>query len=303
MAGKYYVIFRGEIAPDFIKDEVKKELAELLEEDSDTIDDLFSGRIHVLKSDHNLEQCQGLQDIFLTAGAVCHIRDSDGHNVEKLVRATSSQHSSHEEIAAANSLPILNQISVKCLPPLKHARDKLSERYEVLHYHTKELYREGSESISTDWETGGWSHLVKNRFFLFISTGVFVLFFALAFTLSFEKKTMPINDHNLTTIIKHIEFIEKAFTIDELRNMSENPKEFLDYLLADPIKKMGYNFNATIEDIAERFLSNDLKAKELKMINNYLEISVLERDKLLTYGFIDDELKELLDKVAKKTSQ
>ena len=292
----YYVIFRGEVAEGFEVDEVKKNLASILEEDDEAIEDLFSGRTLVIKRDPSLSQCQKLRDVFLAIGAVCHIRDSEGQ-AEHDISDDHPQDSGLDEVPQPTPAETAGPGITEKLSTLSQQSKEKFKRYW---YIISEYWKEAVESIKTDFEAGGIKNLSKNKYFI-SAVGIFLfLVLSLSVGLLGEKKAMPINEKNFTVIVNHIDFIEKAFTIEELRTMTEDPRDFLDYLLADPIKKMGYQFDATIENIADSFLHDEFTSGELQKVKTYLEITAHERAKLLEHGFISERLKMKLEAVSKK---
>ncbi len=295
----YYVIFRGEVAEGFEIDEVKENIASILEEDEEAMEDLFSGRTLVIKRDPSLAQCQKLRDVFLAIGAVCYIRDSEGQTESEIAEngnEDSPDNSSEDSSTAGEPLNLQEKITTN----LRESKALLKEKTESYFYIVSELWTEASTSIKSDAEIGGIKLLIKNKFFLSLLATSLALIIAIALVLSSERKAMPISKENFTAIVDHIEFIEKAFTIEELRSMTQDPKEFLDYLLADPIKKMGYEFDASIEDIADRYLEDDFTNGELQKVKTYLEITAHERNKLKEHGFISENIKMKLDAVSIK---
>ncbi len=295
----YYVIFRGEIAEGFEVDEVKENIASILEEDEEAMEDLFSGRTLVIKRDPSLTQCQKLRDVFLAIGAVCYIRDSEGQTESEIAEngnGASTGAVEEDSLSQENSAGSAQNISAKLIS----SKDQLKEKLESYRYKISEFWSEVSGSVKSDAEVGGVKLLAKNKYFLSTLGASILLALVLVFSLIGERKAMPISEQNFSTIIEHIEFIEKAFTIDELRSMTKDPRDFLDYLLADPIKKMGYEFDASIEDIADTFLQGDFTNGELQKVKTYLEITAHERDKLMEHGFITEGLRIKLEAVSKE---
>lgn len=295
----YYVIFRGEVAEGFEVDEVKENIAEILEEDEEAIEDFFSGRTLVIKRDPSLSQCQKLRDVFLAIGAVCYIRDSEGQTESEIAENGNVSDTEGSETDISLQSGGLNT-SQKITAKLLASKVRFLEKYESYHYKVSELWSEASDSVKSDAEVGGIKLLAKNKYFLSSIAASILLILVMIFSLTSEKKAMPINEENFSTLINHIEFIEKAFTIEELRTMTNDPRDFLDYLLADPIKKMGYEFDASIADIAESFLEDDFTNGELQKVSTYLEITAHERDKLLEHGLISERIKTKLEAVAMK---
>lgn len=111
---------------------------------------------------------------------------------------------------------------------------------------------------------------------------------------------MPVTEKNFTLLLNHVEFIKKAFTPEELERMRNNPDDFFDYMLVDPIEKMGYQFGASIDEIATLFLSNKFASEKLTLASSYLEILARDRNSLYTSGFISEGLKDKLEMVSNK---
>jgi hypothetical protein len=109
---------------------------------------------------------------------------------------------------------------------------------------------------------------------------------------------MPATEANFDNILSHIEFIESAFTNEELESMTKNRSDFLDYVLVDPIRKMGYEFEPSIEKICNDFLDGDFSAREQEKVKIYLKITSHERAELQKHGIISDSMKDKLDEVA-----
>lgn len=308
MSDNYYVIFRGEIAEGYDANAVRQSVGDLMDEDDDTIEDLFSGRTHILKRDPDLSQCETLAEIFFSMGAVCHIRDSQGKDVQGASDHREDIPNTSEKVEEATELEVIDpviqeklneRLAKKISFVLANSRQGLAGSRERI----SSALGEVSESIKSDMEIGGMGMLMRNRFFLVLCGTALIVMLILIGLTKFDKKAMPLTEENFTIIVDHIDFIERAFTIEELEAMTKNPGDFLDYLLVDPIKKMGYEFDASIEEMADVFIASRLSPDHLQKLKNYLEITAHERNKLHELGFISETSREKLNQVAARLSQ
>lgn len=83
---KYRVIFKGDIAKGRNLDDVKKDLASILNADTTKIEKLFSGKHIVIKRDADREICERLKNAFKRSGAICYIQKQESpviDNVQK----------------------------------------------------------------------------------------------------------------------------------------------------------------------------------------------------------------------------
>ncbi len=303
MSDCYNVVFNGGVAEGHEKNEVKKRLASILKEDSATIDKIFSGKPLIIKRDADLATCEKIQKVFLSAGAICSIKKSENQTASQPDTKAESSSQTIENDSA--SQPINKKIQ------LSELKDNLTKKLSDIPGSTKQiisntskkyssLKSEASSSIENDIETGGVKILLKNRYFLTLVASSLVLLTLIIFVFTYENNPMPLTDTNLNHLADHIDFVEQAFTTEELETRSKNKKDYLDYLLVKPINKMGYDFNDTIVDLSKEYLDDDFSKANLAKIKTYLMLLTKERDKLYELDFISGSGKKKLDKVSKK---
>ena len=299
MSKQYSVIFSGDVVTGSDIEEVKSKLANLLQEDPQNVDKLFSGQTFVIKRNTDLPTCEKIRRAFIAAGAVCHIQEpkknadgtheNDDGTLEVLDSDGSSAHAGKKKIQRDwKSLLIwLKELLTSSKRGLRGAPAKIVN-----------LWKEGSQSIQSDLEMEGVQSLIGNKF-VTVPIGVFSLLLVLLLVgLTYEKEAMPVTEANFDKILNHIEFIESAFTNEELDSMTRNRSDFLDYVLVDPIRKMGYEFEPSIEKICDDFLDGDFNAKEQEKVKVFLKITTHEREELLKHGIISESVKKKLEKVA-----
>jgi len=303
MDESYRVVFNGEIAPGIQAEDLRKQLSTILTEDSTIIDKLVSGETVLIKEDENLETCQQLQKAFLAIGIFCDIESSSEDPAEQTEESEYLTVTSGSDKHAFQQQPENQPPKISIKEKLGNLRKSFTEKFASTLYKAKFAWSEGTESLKSDMEIGGMMMVVKNKFFLVLTSASLCMVILLVVVVSSDNKVMPLTDKNLTTLLKHIEFIEQAFTLEELENMTKNPNDFLDYLLVDPIKKMGYEFEPTIEFLAKDYLNGDLSEKHLKMVKAYLEITAHERSKLQSLGFISNSTRRNLDAINLKLQQ
>jgi type II secretory pathway pseudopilin PulG len=78
----YHVIFKGEIVEGSDIEAVKVKLANCLQKDISTIDNLFSGKKIIIKKNAGLQSCLKIKKTFLEAGAICQIIKRKNGNPE-----------------------------------------------------------------------------------------------------------------------------------------------------------------------------------------------------------------------------
>ena len=296
----YSVIFRGDVVTGSDLEEVKSKLAVLLKEDASNIDKLFSGQTYVIKRKGDLPTCEKIRRAFIGAGAVCHIQETDNaagadktgdDDTLKVLDSTgTSKHASHKKTRRdwKNSLVQLKETMLSGKKLLAMAQTK-----------SVALWRDGSESIQSDIEMGGAKSLLTNKFVTLPVGAIFFILVLLVAGFTYDNETMPVTEANLDKILNHIEFIESAFTNEELETMTRNRSDFLDYVLVDPIRKMGYEFEPSIEKICDDFLDGDFSTTEEEKVNVILKLTTHEREELLKHGIISESMKNKLEKVAK----
>lgn len=309
MSESFRVVFNGEIAEGFNQSDVQKKLSSILNEDELKVEKLFSGQSYIIKKNADRETCDKISQAFLLAGAVCTVMADDTPSSKPRTTSTDTitEENTDDSIFEADHPPspkrekinipgTVDTIRLKVSDIVAASQDTFSKAKEK----TETVWKEGTESVSSDHEIGGMAYVVKNKYFLAVSTVLVTFLLLLFFTVSYERKSMPLTIENISVLNSHITFIENAFTIPELKKMTQNPTDFMDYLLVDPISKMGYEFNASIQDIADDFLDGDFNQKELQKLKPYLQITVQEREKLAELGFISEPVKKSLDKIQKK---
>lgn len=307
MSNFYHIIFSGEVAEGFEISEVKEKLTVMLKEDSETIEKLFSGKRHIIKKDADQQKCKKIQDVLLKVGAVCYIEETEDASNQEITNPTEATEQTPAQSEMSDTTPLPGS-ETKKFDTIKEAiKTKLSQllastrsSLNIVQKKSAVLWAEGSESIKSDIEVGGIKSLVKNRYFL-SSLGIScALLILLIGAFSYQRDTMPLTEKNFNQVLAHVEFIKKAFTPDELDKMRENPDDFLDYLFVDPIKKMGYQFEASIDEITTSFLSNNLPSKKMALAGSYLEVLARDRDLLFKSGYISEGVKDKLEMVSNK---
>lgn len=302
MNNRYRILFCGDVVNGSNVSEVKKKLASLLQEDHENIEKLFSGQTFVIKKNVDLATCEKIQKSFFSVGAVCHIKNpfadtigKTGNSAEEPLQAVDS-YGSPVTVEEAKSQKNWKEFMARLITLPGNSKQSLRSSKEK----ASKLWDEATESMQSDMEIGGIKLLVKNKSFLKISISSILLISLFLFAVTYERKAMPLTSENFDIILAHIEFIENAFTMEELETMTKNRSDFLDYVLVDPIKKLGYEFEASIENISENFLDDDFEKEELNKVKVYLGIATHEREELLKNGIITKNIKKKLDAVAKK---
>ncbi len=302
MSNRYRLLFSGDIIDGGDVTEVKEKLALLLKQDIQKIEHLFSGKTFVIKKNIDLPTCKKIEQSFNSAGAICHIKypepmtenndQQDSIETLQVVEENNSGSSPEQSKFWEKFKDVFLRVAMLV--------DKFKQVMSGAQRSMCKLWGEASESIHSDLEVNGMKMLLKNRYFLTSLAVSTIILSLLIFAGSYERKSMPLSAENLDKLLNHIEFIEKAFTTEELENMTKNRKDFLDYVLVHPIKKMGYEFEASINEITDVYLKNNFTADQLKKVNMYLEIASHERHELLNSGIISDNTQKRLDAVSKK---
>lgn len=304
MNEQYSVIFSGDVVIGSAIEEVKSKLAELLKEDPHNVDKLFSGQTFVIKRNTDLPTCEKIRRAFIAAGAVCYIQEpeaqqstdneDDDETLEVLDTQGKTTHADKKK-AQGDWKSIVTSLKA-LLDNFRHVKLRILTKIV-------NLWKDGSESIRADMEMGGVKSLIGNKF-VTVPLGTFTfLFVLLTVGLTYNREVMPTTEENFDKIIKHIEFIESAFTSDELESMTKNRKDFLDYVLVNPIRKLGYEFEPSIEKICDEFLDGDFNARKQERVKIYLKITSHEREELHKHGIISDSMKKKLDEVVRALQQ
>lgn len=294
----YSVIFNGDVVSGSDIDEVKAKLAALLKEEPTNVEKLFSGQSYVIKQNGDLKTCEKIRRAFIGAGAVCHIQGpdiaTDKPGAEEDTLNVLSTDTPSERVPEKKPKREWKTIFNSILKSL------LSSKKWPGTFQTKmvSFWQDGSESVKLDVEMGGVQSLIGNKFVTisFSAISLFVVLLVVGFT--YESEAMPATEANFDKILNHIEFIESAFTNEELESMTRNRSDFLDYVLVDPIRKMGYDFEPSIKKICKDFLDGDFDGKKREKVNVILKITTHEREELFKHGIISESTKNKLDKVA-----
>lgn len=291
----YRVIFCGDVAHGYEVGEVKEKITSMLKEDAETIDKLFSGQTLIIKRDPDLTKCEKVRKMFLAVGAVCYIEDPETQISIDLDVITEN---SSQQKAASDSKPS-GKRSIK----LGDVKGKIASVKSVL-AGTKDKVQQtlvkASTSIKADMQAGGMKMLFKNKYFLAILAIVVAVLLVIIVCVTYQGKAMPLSEKNYNQLFDHVEFVEKAFIDVELENMKKNPADFWEYLLIEPIEKMGYEFEATINEISTQFLNDDFNPTEKRRAVTILKLVTPEREKLFESGVISGSLKKNLDKSSNK---
>jgi len=296
MSTKYNLIFSGKVKEGSQRALVQKKLALLLKKDEKTIAKLFTGTPKIIKKDADLTSCKKVQKIFSQVGVLCTIKESSGRQeTEQVNSAPPEDNQTTYENSGSNGLDgkltgkdngeTGKAVAVKRL--LADSRRKGTERLE-----------EARSSIQQDLETGNIAQLIKNRYFQYViglCVGLIVLLSTVFF---YDDNSMPLNRQNLQTLSDHIVFIEQSFTIQGLAERTGSKKEYLEYLLVKPVKKTGFSFTDTLDDLVDEFLDNDLSLDEVNLGKKYLLAAASERENLLQQGYIGKTLNKKLKSVS-----
>ncbi len=303
MSNRYRILFCGDVVNGCNIEDVKKKLVSLLQEDQENIDTLFSGQTYVIKKNADLETCERIRRSFIAVGAVCYIKDpkpqdaseedTEGGDTLQIIESSESSSPSLDTVKSQKKWKaFLGRLST--LPNTSR------QSFNGTKNKTVAFWQHASESIQSDFEIDGAKALVKNRYFLFLLLFSLCVLFALSWAVTYERKAMPMTTSNLEALVEHIAFIENAFTTEELQTMTQNRRDFLDYVLADPIHKKGYEFEATLEGMAKHYLLDKFTHEEHKKAKIYLEIASHERRELVQHGTISTEVGKMLGDVAAK---
>ncbi|HKJ64336.1 MAG TPA: hypothetical protein VJ969_02980, partial [Desulfopila sp.] len=271
--------------------------------DPENIDPLFSGQTYVVKKNADLETCERIRRSFFAIGAVCYIKDpkpqdpsvkdNGGENTQQIIKSSvSSSPSLGTDKSQRKWKAFLAWLST--LP--NTSRQSFNGTKEK----TVGFCQHASESIQSDFEIDGIKALVKNGYFLLLLFSSLCLLFALSWAVTYERKTMPMTASNLEALAEHIAFIENAFTTEELRTMTQNRRDFLDYVLVDYIHKKGYEFEVTVEAMARQYLRDKFNDDQRKIAKIYLEFASHERQELVQHAIISTEAGKILGDVAAK---
>jgi len=291
----YRVIFCGDVAHGYEVGNVKEKITSMLKEDAETIDKLFSGQTLIIKRDPDLAKCEKVRKMFLAVGAVCYIEDPETQISIDLDAITEEP---PQQKAAADS-----KSSGKKSINFGDVKGKIASVKSVLADSKDKVQQtlvKASASIKADMQAGGIKTLIKNKYFLAPLAVVVALSLVIIVSVSYQGKAMPLSEKNYTQLFDHVEFVEKAFTNVELVDMKKNPADFWEYLLIEPIEKMGYEFEATIYEVSTQFLNDDFNSDEKRRAVTILKLVTPEREKLLESGVISGSLKENLDKASNK---
>lgn len=288
----YRVIFRGDVAHGYKVGDVKEKIASILKEDAETINKLFSGETLIIKRDPDLTKCEKVRKIFLAVGAVCYIEDPENQiqiDLDVITEESSQQQKTTDSTPSAKRLIKFEDVKGKIAEKIAHVKSVL--------VNTKE---KASASIKADMSGGGIKMLFKNKYIQALFATFFVVLLLITGSFIYQGKAMPLTEKNYNQLYDHIGFVEKAFTPVELENMKKNPADFWEYLLVEPIEKMGYEFEASIYGISVDLLNDDFNSIEKQRAMTILKIVAPDRNIMLEHGIISGGLKENLDKISKK---
>ena len=305
MSNNYQVVFCGEIVEGCKEEEVIHKLAAILKEDVETIAKLFSGESRVIKRNASLATCEKIQKVFLSVGAICFIDSPEIHEVSKTEIETDAEVSGQNEEQQEYSQSVDNSsASLDAKETITSKIANIAGLAQQFINNSKKKYStlktEASASIESDIEEDDIKVLLKNKYVLsFLGISLVLLVLAIL-PFIYDSNPMPLNDKNLTHLAEHIDFIEKAFTTEELKTRAKDTHDYLDYLLVKPVRKMEYDFDDTVIEISEEFQDDDFEQAELVKIKPYLQLLVQERQQLNQLGFISAKGKKQLDKVSRK---
>lgn len=288
----YRVIFRGDVAHGYEVGDVKEKIASILKEDAETIDKLFSGETLIIKRDPDLTKCEKVRKIFLAVGAVCYIEDPENQiqiDLDVITEDSSQQQKTTKSTLSAKKSIKFGEIKGKIAGKINNVKSVL--------VNTKD---KASTSIKADMEGGDIKKLLKNKYILASLTISLVVLLVIIVSFTYQGKAMPLTGEKYNQLYAHMEFVEKAFTPIELENMKKNPADFWEYILIEPIEKMGYEFEASINEISVHLLDDDYNSEEKQKALTILKLVTPEREQLFKHGIISGGLKKNLDKVSKK---
>jgi hypothetical protein len=115
---------------------------------------------------------------------------------------------------------------------------------------------------------------------------------------------MPLTKENMTAYMQTVEATLKSTNPKEVEEARGNPareKELFHRSVVEPMEKMGYSYDKTIGDIANKVLAGNLRTTDTVMtimVSDTLAFAKNMRESAYQYGFISKETKELLDRVS-----
>lgn len=287
MDNQYSVIFKGEIADGENIDNVKKKLAAMFKTDGKNIDKFFSGKAHTVKKDISLETGKKIKTAFLKAGALCHLIKKESDKVAPKLEnknRTTDINALKDKITKK-----VSEVSIQMKPGLDDAKEKASKTFAT-----------ASESIKLDMETGGIQALVKNKFFIASIAVCFVLLLMFFGMFSGGGKPMPLTMENLNRLGEIWDAKPYQMTENQIKQFKNDPKAAFEFLLFEPIEELGYDFEATIIEISDKYLNGDLTTEQSMQAMVVILIPAQIRDKLYDNDVISKGVKDRLDKVAEK---
>lgn len=117
-------------------------------------------------------------------------------------------------------------------------------------------------------------------------------------------KPMPLTKENVSNYMQKMQAVMKSTDpreVEEARKNPEKQKEVFYKSFIEPMEKMGFSYDKTISDLANKVLAKDLRSIDpaIAMIaSDMLSFAKNTRETTLQHGFISKETKELLDKVS-----
>jgi hypothetical protein len=115
---------------------------------------------------------------------------------------------------------------------------------------------------------------------------------------------MPLTQNNVTQYRQQMEAAIKATTPQQFAEINGNPekqKKVMYHCFIAPVEKLGFSYDKTISDIADKVLAKDLQTPDsatTEMVRDMLVFAKNARETELKHGFITQQTKGLLDKVS-----
>ncbi len=135
---------------------------------------------------------------------------------------------------------------------------------------------------------------------LFLVTGALV---SLLLGCSKADKPMPITKENITKYMQNAKAAVRSTNpkeFEEAKNSPVKQKEMLYKSIIEPMEKMGYSYDKTVYDIADKIILKKLvttDATMVTMIRAIIDYAIIWKEVSLANGFISKETKGQLEKV------
>jgi hypothetical protein len=287
----YCVVFRGEIVDGENIDTVKKKLASMFKTDIQKIEKYFSGKNHTVKKDVNLETGEKIKAAFSKAGALCHLRKNEpqANALESEPKLELENKNVDVGVLKDKFSKKVSEVSAQMKPGINEVKEQASKTFSA-----------ASKSIKSDMEAGGLQALVKNKYFIVSTAACLILLVMVLGLFSGGGKPMPLTMENLYQLGDIWEARPYQISENQVEHFKSNKKAGLEFLIVEPIEEMGYDFEATIVDISDKYLSGNLSMELSMQAMVVLMVPAQMRDEAYQHGVISKDLKNRLDRVAEK---